>query len=207
MTADTANLTAENIKLKVRVMKLKQIQIYNDNKKHIVKLDNDIRKIKQINTFVLQKKSLANINASCKINFECNPKQIDLQYDNTFTSDMTNNISNSDIYQKTTSYNKEIEFLNWVYKETVSKVIRERNQKMRLQQETAIQNLSNTEISELEQDNEYDKNQIVEQKKAKSLPEVKVSILIGDVNVNNDSDFSDRNDLDESQSLASCDEI
>ncbi|CAG8657986.1 2710_t:CDS:2 [Gigaspora rosea] len=94
--ADTANLTAENIKLKDRVTKLEQIQSHNDNKKHIAKLDDDIEKIKQVSTLVPEEQYSANINPSCEMNSGGNLKQIDSRYGNTSASDITDNTSNSD---------------------------------------------------------------------------------------------------------------
>ncbi|CAG8590946.1 8103_t:CDS:2 [Racocetra fulgida] len=94
--ADTDNLTAENIKLKDKVTKLEQIQTYNVNKKHIAKLNNNIKKIKQISILLPEEQYSANINASCEINSESNFKQIDSRYGNTFASDITDNTSNSD---------------------------------------------------------------------------------------------------------------
>ncbi|CAG8767424.1 19714_t:CDS:1, partial [Racocetra fulgida] len=73
-----------------------QIQIHNDNKKHIAKLDDKIKKIKHVNIFIPKEQYSANINAFCKINTEDNLKQIDSQYGNTSVSDITNNTSNSD---------------------------------------------------------------------------------------------------------------
>ncbi|CAG8825031.1 3274_t:CDS:2, partial [Cetraspora pellucida] len=79
-----------------------------NNKKntiHIAKLDDKIKEIKQ--------SSVNNIFTKIE-NFNNIPEQIDLQTENA---------------PKTTSYNKEIKFLNYVYKEQISNKIRERNQK------------------------------------------------------------------------------
>ncbi|CAG8618728.1 16680_t:CDS:2 [Gigaspora rosea] len=153
--ADTANLTAENNKLKDKATKLEQIQTHNDNKKHIAKLDDDIKKIKQISTLVPEEQYSANINASCEMNSEGNLKQIDSQYGNTSASDITDNTSNSNEPDKNSdqcstsicmetksSEDKEIEeFLDQVYKKN-SNEIREGNQKKKLQSQGSVQNTS-----------------------------------------------------------------
>ena len=53
-----------------RFMKLKQKQSQNDKEKsnHIAKLDDNNRKIEQVNTLIPQGQSLVNTNSSCKTN-------------------------------------------------------------------------------------------------------------------------------------------
>ncbi|RIB04587.1 hypothetical protein C2G38_2222000 [Gigaspora rosea] len=135
----------EEFALKDKATKLEQIQTHNDNKKHIAKLDDDIKKIKQISTLVPEEQYSANINASCEMNSEGNLKQIDSQYGNTSASDITDNTSNSN--------EPDSAFLNIsknvsdttsnpdVYKKN-SNEIREGNQKKKLQSQGSVQNTS-----------------------------------------------------------------
>ncbi|RHZ67209.1 hypothetical protein Glove_302g50 [Diversispora epigaea] len=90
---DTTALKTENDELKARVAKLEQKQLQNDKEKTnlIAKLDDDTRENNQssVNT------------ASCKVNSDDIPEQIDLQCDDTPVSDITDDASNSDVCQET----------------------------------------------------------------------------------------------------------
>ncbi|CAG8627085.1 10007_t:CDS:2 [Paraglomus brasilianum] len=63
---------------------------------------------------------------------------VDIRCDDTPTSDITNNVSNSDVSFK----DKEIEFLERLHKEQIRNKKREKSEKKKLQRETAIQELS-----------------------------------------------------------------
>ncbi|CAG8616574.1 7174_t:CDS:1, partial [Diversispora eburnea] len=104
---DTINLTVENIKLKTRVIKLEQKQLQNDKGSNLIfKLDGDIKEIKQVDMLTLKKQSSTSIskvsiaNVSCRINSDDTLKQIVLQHNDILISDISNNTSNSSIYQK-----------------------------------------------------------------------------------------------------------
>ncbi|CAG8589700.1 10467_t:CDS:2 [Cetraspora pellucida] len=122
---DISNLINENTKLKSRILKLEQKLSQNNEEKDdlIAKLDDNT--------------------ASYKMNSDNTSEQIE---------NISDNISNSDIYKESniqyselficteseSSKNKQIKFLNKVYKETVSNEISERNKEKKFQAQNSL---------------------------------------------------------------------
>ncbi|CAG8537253.1 14846_t:CDS:2 [Cetraspora pellucida] len=130
-------------------MKLEQKQSQSDKEKsiHIAKLDDNVRKIEQVSILIPKEQSSTSIN-TCKINSDDISEQIVSQCDDTSISDISDNTSNSDIYQESKAQfstslihmepklleeKKEDEFLDSIYKEKVSKEIIQKIRKKKLQ--------------------------------------------------------------------------